>query len=1119
MVALDRFADRYVGIRPGELPRALSMLGYFFVCSASTNLVETCAYTLFLTRFNDASLFGLRGVRALPLVWAVSGLLVVPAVSALRGRLATGVGRRFAARRDHIVLATTVAMAALPVVFRVAIALWRAPSVVYVFPALVIAYDVLLTLSVVNMEVSANDLFNAREAKRVAGFISGGRVLGSSVVGFSTSRLVGLLGSVPNLLWAGAALMLLSGAVFLRIARQFRQRFLTAAAWDAQSDRETHGSSLWNPRYVLYLAGMTLFAQLTYYLVDYSFKTSAREHFPGREAEMAGFFGVFFGGLGVAKLVIQFGFTSRLFSRFGMFLPLLALPVGQTALGAATGLAPAQAFARLAVLKGYDNALRWTVLVSATPLLYQPLPHRLAARAQHLVTGIASPISVGASGLVLVVLTNTVITPANVHHVGVAVAGIALAWIVLTRYLQREYIQTFVRYTRRSPSLEHFDLTDPRLAQALLPYLTSADVAQVTFCVNLLDRIRPPDYVARLEALLDHRSPEVQALALEKLASVEADAWPTAKVRQLLPRSGAAGDGATDRVAAAAIAAICAREGAQAIEYVSTFLTDERPAIRAAAVSGLMANCGLEGILYAGPVLKTMMSSEAPQERIAACRTIARSGLRRVTKPILRLLEDPDPRVRRQALAAAGATRRPRLIPAVVEALGDPDTMKVARDMLAQYDAKAAIAHVVRRLHDGDAPLLLRRNAARTLAYLDPVDAAAPLIEAAALDDETLRTESLQALAQLTRDRPLVDASGIQRTLAAEIRDYFHLLRVRTAATDTGLLRDSLTGEMRAVQRRVLLCLRVLYPQDIIASAQFYLSSASAPLQAKGLELLDNTLREPHRTVVLTVLDEADDARKLKHAPTDAVGDVAWESFVRAATKPGASRRSPWIRAVALRVATEQGLALPEEELLAVATLDGADVVAEEAMRALHVADAVRFRQALARAAFPPESGRATTAAQYVAGAEPMLSTLDKVLFLNSVSLFHEIEDEDLVEIALKTKEEFFPRGAPIFRQGEIGDYMYIVVSGRVRVHLGERTLAELGERAFFGDMAVLDAEPRSADVTAIADTELLRLAQRDLLHAMSGDVAISQGIMRVLSQRIRALNEKIQQQRDETGP
>lgn len=133
-----------------------------------------------------------------------------------------------------------------------------------------------------------------------------------------------------------------------------------------------------------------------------------------------------------------------------------------------------------------------------------------------------------------------------------------------------------------------------------------------------------------------------------------------------------------------------------------------------------------------------------------------------------------------------------------------------------------------------------------------------------------------------------------------------------------------------------------------------------------------------------------------------------------------------------------------------------------------------------------------------------MISTVEKVLFLKSIDLFSQIPGEDLAAIALIATEEGRDAGDEIFAEGESGDALYLVLDGKVRVHKVDRVIAELGERECFGEMAILDAAPRSATVTAVTPINLLKIAREDFQEIMSEKTEIAEGIIKVLTRRLR---------------
>lgn len=133
-----------------------------------------------------------------------------------------------------------------------------------------------------------------------------------------------------------------------------------------------------------------------------------------------------------------------------------------------------------------------------------------------------------------------------------------------------------------------------------------------------------------------------------------------------------------------------------------------------------------------------------------------------------------------------------------------------------------------------------------------------------------------------------------------------------------------------------------------------------------------------------------------------------------------------------------------------------------------------------------------------------MITTVEKVLFLKSVDLFSQIPGEDLAQIALITHEETRENGEDVVVEGETGDALYIVLEGKVRVHRKEKAIAELGARECVGEMALLDTAPRSATVSALTEVALLKISREDFQEIMAEKHAIAQGVIKVLTRRLR---------------
>ena len=134
---------------------------------------------------------------------------------------------------------------------------------------------------------------------------------------------------------------------------------------------------------------------------------------------------------------------------------------------------------------------------------------------------------------------------------------------------------------------------------------------------------------------------------------------------------------------------------------------------------------------------------------------------------------------------------------------------------------------------------------------------------------------------------------------------------------------------------------------------------------------------------------------------------------------------------------------------------------------------------------------------------------------LRKVSIFADVDDVALDNLASLAVSKEYPKGSQVFGQGEPGDAMYIILSGRVRVVLyGENgkdiTLSFFNEGDFFGEMALLENLPRTATVIAREVTHLLVLNIGSFLIKLKRDPTFAFNLMQKMSKRIRILNKKI---------
>jgi CRP-like cAMP-binding protein len=143
----------------------------------------------------------------------------------------------------------------------------------------------------------------------------------------------------------------------------------------------------------------------------------------------------------------------------------------------------------------------------------------------------------------------------------------------------------------------------------------------------------------------------------------------------------------------------------------------------------------------------------------------------------------------------------------------------------------------------------------------------------------------------------------------------------------------------------------------------------------------------------------------------------------------------------------------------------------------------------------------------------------DHVDRLRDIELFRGLKVEALERIARVATEEHHARGTKIFQHGDAGDKLYLILEGKVRISrdvpgMGEEALAILGPGQLFGEMALLDESPRSADARAHERCRVIAIAKDgfDDLLFMDKDLAyeVLWSMVRMLAGRLRETNNKL---------
>jgi CRP/FNR family transcriptional regulator, cyclic AMP receptor protein len=148
-------------------------------------------------------------------------------------------------------------------------------------------------------------------------------------------------------------------------------------------------------------------------------------------------------------------------------------------------------------------------------------------------------------------------------------------------------------------------------------------------------------------------------------------------------------------------------------------------------------------------------------------------------------------------------------------------------------------------------------------------------------------------------------------------------------------------------------------------------------------------------------------------------------------------------------------------------------------------------------------------------------SSEETIALLQGVPAFATLDHEDLAQVAQVVVPRSLQVGEIVFHEGDRSDTGYIVRLGRVRAvreHSGGRlTLATLGPGEIFGELAIFDAEVRSATVEVLEDSEVVAILAQDMRRLLRSHPDIALKLLAALSRRLRETNERLARQSFQT--
>lgn len=854
---------RWLNLRPEEGERTFLMFAFYTLSSVGILWLEVSVAALFLGEY---------GAESLPWIYIASAVI------------GTGFGflyswlQKFFSLRQVIVF--TAALMAAPLFL-----FWLG-----MHPALLGGYTIFLmrlwleaiyVINEVNTSITANQLFTIREIKRTYPLISSGILAADVFSGLSLPPLRSLIG-LPNVILM-AGLMLCGGAAILfYLTRTYAQFFPDASRrrLDKQPDFTKQRAQGQLRKYVVLVVAFFSLLQILSLLLDFQYLSQLEQTVSVEK--IADFLALFSASLGILELITQWVFSGRVIEKFGIFRVAQFSPIVILVLSCLSLVRLLPLFIGIVLLKFIDELLRYTLIASTSPVLFQPLPKAQRSRVQSNVRGIVEPLSTGLTGISMLLViwvfqTRIPLTSAAAQFWQSLAflfftAIFALLWLFTVQRLRARYLEVLV-LSADWGKLRLSQVDAQGLKRELEEVLNRSDSEfDKDGYIELLIRTDPKTAGEILAPLLPTLSPELQRQSLMVMLEYPNPTYADL-VRSLIKQS------IMPEVLATALRYLWITEAELDLKPLRTYYQPSiNPVVRSTAAALMLRRGNPQQKAEATDVLRRMLTHKQEQERIMGCRALGDAvylqSLRLYIKP---LLQDRSLRVRCAVLEAIAATRAEDYYAALLRGLYYKATREAAQQALVRLENEA-LPLLQDLAENSYKPTLVRHQAWTTIGQIGTPEAIDSLVTRLTTSWGTTRKMLLRVLLKLPHETGIdavadqLGRSGIETMMTQELQFLAHIYAARldlatelTKIEEAKLLRRTLHDSEEDAIERLFLLMQFLYESDKIRAAAFNLQSESRDDMARGLEILDNTLDIAKKQTVLSILDVVSDAEKLRH--------------------------------------------------------------------------------------------------------------------------------------------------------------------------------------------------------------------------------------------------------------
>ena len=842
MVKLKRVSGELISIIFGvkvDHPKVWIMQRLIFLIILTLLLIKPTANAIFLSKV---------GVEALPIAY------VMVAVSAL---IFTLLYNKFITKTSPLRIFYTSIQASVVLLVLIGIILWT-PWLdtfgAYLFYLFISIFGI---LSASQFWILANQVFDAREARKYFGIIGFGAIAGGVTGGYLASIISTVLQSevIP---FVAASVLIMVLYYIKQFSEPTKEKASLPVSKSVASDFKAPIKLILASKHLTYIALVIAVSVFASKLIDYQFGYFATQYYTVEE-DLTAFYGFMYSTFNLVALGIQLLLTTRIIGRFGIGYSLLLLPFILVINGGLLILLPSLVL--VGSLKIMDASMKQSIYKASIELIMLPVPKDIKLRTKTFLDVFVDSIATGVSGIVLLVVIKGFDMPNWIITAFILIA--AMVWLYMANRIRQEYKKVFRQSLNiKSNKNQQIATTIEKSYETILRNGTDFQILKaLTFLQSNPIQTLEKSYLQ----LLKNKNPIVVKSAVDLLTYIKHDY--SQEIEPFLTHN-------NQNIRIAAFEYIINHQHSFEPNFLIDRINSEDPEIRITAVVAYAKEFKndprtLNILRIEDRLQKTiaLLDTDAPISITAGTlKAIGYGKFSALYPTIDKYLLSQNTIIRNHAISAAGETQSShylkKLIVLIDRTQGDENVVKA----IAKYPSKR-IERVISNM-DNNGPVTTLRYMTKVLELKPSQGAVSTLQILLYNNDMEVRHNAIGALRVLSDNYPLlqIDQSLINKALIEECKYSNRILKVLSLYISPNaeesmtidinhslinLLKHKIDSNLKIIFE----LLHIKYPPENYLELYDYVKGADSELRNNAIEYVDNSLTYDLKSAIVPLLD------------------------------------------------------------------------------------------------------------------------------------------------------------------------------------------------------------------------------------------------------------------------